>query len=61
MTHGESKSEASDSQPEGGDLENQPEEQVIAATDPSTEEQSPEVKVDEPDELETLRTENEAL
>ncbi|MGA0381782.1 MAG: nucleotide exchange factor GrpE [Arenicellales bacterium] len=61
MTHGESKSEASDSQPEGADPENQPEEQVIAATDPSTEEQGPEVKVDEPDELETLRTENEAL
>ena len=61
MTHGESKSEASDSQPKGVDLENQPEEQVIAATDPSTEEQGPEVKVDEPDELETLRTENEAL
>jgi len=61
MTHGERKSKASDSQPEGGDLENQPEEQVIAATDPSTEEQGPEVKVDEPDELETLRTENEAL
>ena len=61
MTHGESKSEASDSQPEGGDPENQSEEQVSAATGPSTEEQGSEVQVDEPDELETLRTENEAL
>ncbi len=61
MTHGESKSEASDSQPEGGDLENQSEEQVSAATGPSTEEQGSEVQVDEPDELETLRVENETL
>jgi molecular chaperone GrpE len=61
MTHGESKSEASDSQPEGGDPENQSEEQVSAATGPSTEEQGSEVQVDEPDELETLRVENETL
>jgi molecular chaperone GrpE len=61
MTHGERKSEASDSQPEGADPENQSEEQVSAATDPSAEEQGSEVQVDEPDELETLRTENEAL
>ena len=61
MTHGERKSEASDSQPEGGDPENQSEEQVSAATGPSTEEQGSEVQVDEPDELETLRVENETL
>ena len=61
MTHGERKSEASDSQPEGADPENQSEEQVSAATGPSTEEQGSEVQVDEPDELETLRVENETL
>ncbi|MGB1683445.1 MAG: nucleotide exchange factor GrpE [Arenicellales bacterium] len=61
MTHGERKSEASDSQPEGADPENQSEEQVSAAIDPSTEEQGSEVQVDEPDELETLRVENETL
>ncbi|MGB1612362.1 MAG: nucleotide exchange factor GrpE [Arenicellales bacterium] len=61
MTHGERKSEASDSQPEGADPENQSEEQVSAASGPSTEEQGAEVQVDEPDELETLRVENETL
>ncbi|MEK9942406.1 MAG: hypothetical protein VW771_08015, partial [Gammaproteobacteria bacterium] len=61
MTHGERKSEASDSQPEGADPENQSEEQVSAATYPSTEEQGSEAQVDEPDEFETLRAENETL
>ena len=61
MTHGERKSEASDSQPEGADPENQSEEQVSAATDPSTEEQGSEAQVDEPGEFETLRAENETL